>query len=162
MAECVSLSLYSLSQCSSFSLRTSGSVCSIPKPSVGILSSPGTSCAYKEPDKKPYKQRSLNCWVLQTCVIYKWWYRIPLMPNKGKGSNKSKNKKKRKKQPTCSLVSYNQVCWYLRSDWIKGEKHTQSCTRPSLEKTKTKFYYFIPFSQRHPQTGYVTTDRKQS
>lgn len=37
--------------------HTSGSVCSIPTLSGDSLSSPETSCACTEPDKKPCKQR---------------------------------------------------------------------------------------------------------
>lgn len=44
---------------------TKGSVCSTPKRSVGILSSPGTSCAYKEPEKMLCKQGLLNYWIAE-------------------------------------------------------------------------------------------------
>lgn len=39
-----------------FWLGTLKSICSTPERSVGILSSPGTSCAYKEPEKMLCKQ----------------------------------------------------------------------------------------------------------
>lgn len=52
---------------SSLLQHTSGSICSTPKLSGGILSSQGTSCAYTEPDKTPCKQNSLSDSIPESC-----------------------------------------------------------------------------------------------
>lgn len=59
---------------------TSGSVCSTPELSGDILSSPETSCAYREPDKKPCKQTlldQLKCWFLPNSK-QKWSFKHSL------------------------------------------------------------------------------------